>query len=231
MIREAFFRAGAKQDGVTSLEFLDAILEERPDLKGLPAYFPKQGYNGYTAFIGDEVFKGPRLESQSNDFEVEYQLLQYLNRSGVDSIPEVTCVGDKAFFYGMKRMEGVILPNDFTTLFSPGELQALAHDIIAFAVGMSEAFPKVDGKVMGHNDYNPGNILIDPDTHKLMGIIDFGYANYVATKDCHCFQGLFADAKEILAGFNKMLDAEYARRTEQKPASAPRAATAPAMSV
>jgi aminoglycoside phosphotransferase (APT) family kinase protein len=210
MMREAFLKASAKPEGSSGIDFLEAILRERPDLREQRAYFPKQGWNAHTVFIGDEVFKGPRQEMHVAGFDNEYQTLQQMTGKGLP-VPEVTCVGKDAVFFGMKRLEGVILPDNFTEIFTQEEQRALAKDIIAFVVGMSQEFPLQDDKFMGHRDFNPGNILIDPETKKLSAIIDFGYAGYIDRKNCHCFQGAFLDAKERLAGFNEMLDEEYRR--------------------
>src|ERR1035437_2321952 len=104
MIKEAFYRAGAKPEGPSGIDFLEAILRERPDLRGQQVYFPGQGQKAHTVIIGDEVFKGPKqLHGECrDDFDTECRVLKELEGSGLP-IPRITTVGKDFLFFGMTK--------------------------------------------------------------------------------------------------------------------------------
>src|SRR5690348_10798918 len=151
MIKEAFTRAASKPEGSSSIDFLEAILRERPDLQDKMAYFPEQGIWGHVVFIGNEVFKGPIAAKWIRAFDWECQVLQQSAGKGLP-VPEVTYVGKEAVFFGMRRMPGVVLGEDFCDRLTQDEQRILAKDIVSFIMDMAQALPLRDGKFAGHGD-------------------------------------------------------------------------------
>ena len=176
MIRKAFKRAAIKPEGTSGVDFVEAILRERPDLRGQPVSFPTFGAVAHTVFIGNEVFKGPKEDWGIPGFDREYKVLQKLDGKGLP-VPKVTCVGKEFIFFGMTRMPGVPLGKDFCDRLTGEEQRALARDIAGFMIDMALALPARNGEFALHKDLQYHNILIDPDTKRLSAIIDFGKAD------------------------------------------------------
>lgn len=188
MIRRAFLRASTKQEGVTSAgDFLEAILRERPDLKGKGAYFPEQGANAYTVFIGNEVFKGPKDSHMLSWFDEEHKFLKKIEGKGL-LVPKVTYVGKEAVFFGMTRMPGVELSMfAFDKDWTLNEQRTLVKEVIDFFVDLAQALPWIDGRLFAvHNDLHEGNILINPKTKKISAVLDFGTISYVDKDFWYC---------------------------------------------
>lgn len=177
---KAFNRAAEKPEA-SSTNFVEAILDERPDLNGQPVYVPSQGQFGYTVFIGDEVFKGPNSPITAQVFDAEPAILQELAGKGLP-VPEVTTTGRKTIFYGMTRLPGIPLESVERKL-STEALKSLAAEVADFMIGMALALPRRNGLLATQGDLREANILIDPDTKKLAGIIDFGLAHDVTKND------------------------------------------------
>jgi hypothetical protein len=197
MVRLAFNRAAAQQEGSSGIDFLEAILRERPDLREETAYFPGhmytandnngtatghfQGNCSHVVFIGDEVFKGPTellLKRGESFFDEEYKTLKRFEGKNLP-VPRVTYVGKETVFFAMTRLPGVQLPEDFMSRFTSEEVHVLADDLAGFITDTAEAFPQNDsGAFMQHFDLQPKNILINPDTKRLTGIVDFSRVEY-----------------------------------------------------
>lgn len=220
MIRHAFSRAAAKPEGSGGIGFLEAILRERPDLRGKTAYFPAQGNRAHTVFIGNEVFKGPNGLLKSVFFDEEHQVLKQLEGKGLP-VPKVTCVGKEAVFFGMTRLPGVELGADFRDRLTVDEQCVLAKDLVNFLVGMACALPVQERLFAVHDDLHAGNILIDPETKRLSAVIDFGFVTY-APKDS-LFEYVKAGPVAVLAGdvFNQTLRDEYELRKAGLPDAHP----------
>lgn len=180
----AFVRAAARVQGAaTGNEFLESILAERPDLRDQPVYFPTQGAIAHTVFIGDEVFKGPLWKGDAfSSFNKDIECLKPLQGKGIDVVPKITSIGTKSAFFSMTRMKGVVLADVLKDL-SQDEKRALAKDIVAFFIDLAKALPTENGKYARHGDMQPGNVMIDPETKKLTGIIDFGFFEHHARDD------------------------------------------------
>ncbi len=183
----AFTKAAEKPEG-SGNRFLEAILEERPDLKDKTAYFPEQGSFGYTVFIGDEVFKGPRhsmyidnIGQYVREFEHEADALQELEGKDLP-VPRVTCRGKNTVFYGMTRLPGVTF-DSVQPQMSEAELKSLANEIADFMMDMAKKVPRENGLYAMQGDLREPNVLVDPQTKKLSGIIDFGMACNVTKAD------------------------------------------------
>jgi hypothetical protein len=186
VLREAFARESAKPDPGQHVEFLDAILRERPDLRGKPLAFAEHGLKGHTVIIGDEVFKAPKAPTGEcrDDFETECRTLATLDGcTFTTAIPRLTTVGRDFLFFGMTRVPGEVLGSDFTLRLSRREQKELAKDIVNFIIEMARALPGKDGKFATHDDLHYTNIFIDPKTKKLTGIIDFGQLAYKSPEE------------------------------------------------
>lgn len=205
MVREAFSRAAKRPEGLSGNDFLDAVLRERPDLRGKMAYFSEKGGYGHTVFIGDEVFKGPRYAGMVDGFDLEHQRLLQMEGKGLP-IPKVTYVGKETVFYGMTKVHGIVLYDVFKS-FSLDEKRVLAQDIVQFIVGMAYALPQKNGQFAMHGDLHDENVLVDPETRKLSAIVDFGLIKY-GSKD-----GLASCIRFGQDDFEQMVAEEYARQS------------------
>ncbi len=203
-LRHIFGRAAQAPIG-SGNKFLEAVMHERPDLKGQTAYFPEQGCFGYTVFIGNEVFKGPRSAGLAKSFDHEPDALQELEGKGLP-VPQVTCRGKQAFFYGMTRLEGVTFES-VQKKMSEAELQGLAEEVTDFMIDMAQKLPRKNGLYAMQGDLREPNILVDPVSKKLTGIIDFGMACNV-TKDA--LKPRFVTDEHFRALLNTALDRKKA---------------------
>ena len=221
-----FSRAAGKPAGSVT-NFIDAILDERPDLAGQLIYVPKYGSRAYTVIIGDEVFKAPVYAQDIEAFETEYKTLQALGDNGLP-IPEVMHVGKKAVFYSMTRLSGVTLYdlcNPWNDDLTPKQKQDIAKDIADFIVGMANAMPSQEGGYAAHTDMSSANIMIDPDSKKFTGVIDFGITAYVP-KYALATTSVFGDINNLVRKEFEARKAEIPDDTSTAPqtAKAPRAA-------
>ncbi len=221
-IMKAFARAAAKREGSSGNDFLEWILCERPDLKDkidageLTAYFPRQGMAGHTVIIGDEVFKGPARKELIKKFDEEPYLLKRLEQSDLP-VPRVTCTGKDTVFFGMTRLPGVPLGYNVETRLTHEEQRLLAKDIVNFIVGLAHSLPS-HGKLFAmHWDLKGENILIDQETKRLTGIVDFGNIKYDVKE--HLTQGFWVPATlgTMPLNFLKMLEEEYNHRKDEIP--------------
>lgn len=214
MFREAFNKAGAKAEGTGKTDFLQAVLQERPDLRDKPAFFPTQGQKGHVVIIGDEVFKGPNRPTgeSMDDYNTELATLQALAGSGITAaIPQITTEGKDFVLFGMSRVPGETMGYDYRTKLTTDEQKQLAKDLINFVVEMAHALPEKDGKFAMHADLYYNNIMIDPETKRLSGVIDFGIVKYTTAagwKPMFDFEG---------APFYDMLRDEFDRRKSELP--------------
>src|SRR5258708_1834137 len=121
------------------MDFLKAILRERPDLEGKAATFPGQRQKGNVAVIADEVFKAPkRPEGEPReDFETECSFLRQLEGKSLPAaIPRITTVSKDYMFFGMTKVPGEQMGSDFESTLSKDEQLQLAKDVIDFVVEM-----------------------------------------------------------------------------------------------
>lgn len=214
--REAFSRAGTKPQGSSGIDFLDALLRERPDLQGETAYFPEQGQKAHTVIIGNEVFKGPRRADGEcrDDFETECTFLRALEGSGLP-VPKITTLGKDFLFLGMTKVPGIMMPSVFSHELTAAEETLLARDLIDFVVRMAQALPPQDGKFALHDDLWNANIMIDPETKRLAGVVDFGKVAYKTANQwapMYDFEG---------SDFYDMMQREFERRKAELPGTQP----------
>ena len=216
---QAFSRAAVKPDASSAVNFHAAILRERPDLWGTMPVSPRQGETAHTLFLGDEAFKAPKRSLAIADFNVEPETLRRFERTGLP-VPRVVYIGEDSVFYSMTRLPGVSLKSILETL-TPEEEQIIARDITGFIIDMARAMPVRDGKFMAHGDLHAGNILVDPETKRLTGVIDFGLIAYFP-------KGMLMDCMREPA-LNKLVTDEYRRRKSELPdiTFAPRAPKTP----
>jgi len=235
LLVQAFAHA-AERRSVTSIEnFIDAILWERPDLrkkiaKGKASVEREESANSaYVVFIGDEVFKAPKLKrdmeaSASGDeyetvkkvnrniiiaFEKEVEALQGLKGSS-RLIPKVTYIGKGTLFFAMSRKPGVTYESlTAITPLTTEQKRTLARDLIDFIIHMALALPMENGRYAKHSDLHRRNILLDPKTKKLTAVIDFGRIFYFS-RDKLGHVGI----DEVIT---KMGEEEFARRKSDIP--------------
>jgi len=236
----AFSKAAARYAEEMGIGLVEAILRERADLqegvaKGtLKVAFAEVGKNAHTVFIGDEVFKGPHLNrnmlnptsvdayakikaTRLSDFENEIDALKILEGSGLP-VPRLTCVGNEALFYGMTRMPGVMLVDVMET-FTPQQSEALGYALAHFNIRLAKTLPMKEGKYAKHADLHKYNILVDEQTHRLTGIIDFGKIMY------HGLDKLASSALD--PEFDNALQQEFDRRKSEFPTAPDRRMRAP----
>jgi len=176
-LMQAFARAAARPEGTSGNDFLEAILRERDDLREkinsgeLTAYVPEHGNGAHTLIIGDEIFKAPRVLDIFNSFDKEVALLKKMGKNGL-AVPEVICTGEQSVFVGMKLVPGVELDSVLDTM-TREELAVLSTDIVNFIIGMANSDPNENG-FPHHMDLHERNVIVDPQTKKLMAVIDFG---------------------------------------------------------
>lgn len=217
MIRRAFNRASEKQDSGNSIDILEAILQERPDLKDTPAVFPSQGQKGHTVIIGDEVFKGPQRSSGEcrDDFDTECRTLKDLEGKELSvAVPRITTEGKDYLFFGMTRVPGETLNHDYQSTMTKEEQQQLAKDLINFVIEFAHAMPTKGNKFAMHGDLWHANIFINPETKRLSGVIDFGIVKYVTPGE---WKPMYDFAGQPL---QKMLQEEFDRRRSDLPGAA-----------
>ncbi len=189
MFRKAFAGAAAKPEGISGNDFLDAILRERDDLREkfergeLMTCSSRYGCNANIVIIGDEVFKGPKMEWNAPELDREVEILKQLAGKGL-CVPEVKWQSKDSHIFSMKRMPGVEMMSVLD--LTPGEKSNIAKDIADFISGMALALPSENGRYAMHGDLNPGNILLDPQTRRVTAIIDFGIIDY-CQKGCLLF--------------------------------------------
>lgn len=174
-LRDAFAQAGAARRHFRAL--VKEILDLRPDLANEMVYFPEQGGLAYTVFIGDEVFKAP-LSAPDFLFSQEAANIKRLQGRGLP-IPQVTCTGRD--FYGMTRLPGVTLRSVEGKL-SQAQREAVAGEIVDFIHGVAQAARRdsPQGTEYGmHGDLHGNNILVDPQTGRLTGVVDFGHFEFL----------------------------------------------------
>jgi hypothetical protein len=107
---------------------IEAILDERPDLRGKNISAPWQGQCAYTVFIGGEVFKGS-LSPAAKSLQEEWRYLFLLEKGGVRHSPRLTCIGKKAHFFGMPYQKGKAF-NKWKLM--PGQKEAFGAQIAEF---------------------------------------------------------------------------------------------------
>lgn len=193
----------------SSLSFIDAILAERPDLRGQNVFVPKQGFFAHTVIIGDEVFKGPRLAEGIDYFKTEIDNLREMEGKGLP-VPQLTCVGESRVFFGMKRSPGVMMGNKLDGNFTTEEQRQLAADVVDFVIRMAKALPRDKGAFVIHDDLHGENILIDEQTKRFASVIDFG-------KVKTCTRGEWQPHHIFPPAFAQLLKEEYARHKNELP--------------
>ncbi len=191
------------------------VMHEVDGLEGKEVIIPNQGMMSNVIIIGDYVFKGPTNAGTVVYYDQDFQVLQHIAGKGLPS-PEVTHIGEKSMFFGMKRIKGVPLYS--LPALKPEEEQDLAKSIADFVVRLARAVPPRNGQYLQNPDINGGNILINPETKRLEGIIDFGDAYYGPLSKLGSAIGMgIHDDKKTHTGINVLVRQEIDRllRTSQ----------------
>lgn len=203
-MKQAFARAGEKKEGVSALSVIDAIIEERPDLKDRTFYAPSSGGACLTFIVGDEVFKAPRQGGMNLTlFEKEIANMERLRGRGI-AAPELTCVGQKTYFYGMKRIPGIVMSEAMRSM-TEEQKEKLAEDIGRTIADVANVFDSPDIKTAGKAGFTDrsaeiAGYLENPRTAKRFGSgLDFArrqVADYYARMQGRKFIGYHADLHE-----------------------------------
>lgn len=160
-IRSEFDKARAKPVGVKCNAFVRAILRDHPELRGETVYFPRQGVFGYTAIIGDLVFKAARAEQhrEGNRWEGdlaqfsralarERKVLRHLKGKGLP-VPEFMGEGDDPPYYCMVRCTGIKLEQQKLDEMTAQQRRRIAKDLAGFMAGLAKAFSAEEAQNMG----------------------------------------------------------------------------------
>ncbi len=210
-------------------EFAREIVRLRPDLAHATLTQPERGLASAVLMTEREVFKGSLRDHGRAKIDLEWRILTMLQGKGLP-VPEVTCAAADGSFFGMTKLDGIMLESVFTELdgaaqaaiasqvadimtgirkaggnpdflFKPSEgycfgenaegctqhLHYLATlpDVTAALAQEPDVSATIDAylgklgyrpEVLLHGDLHGGNILIDPETNRVTGIIDFGCA-------------------------------------------------------
>lgn len=141
--------------------FYEAILKERPDLAEQDAVLLQPPYP-HVIEIGHEIFKLNKGK--------ELEFLRWIENKGLP-VPKVLYASERGNFFSITRIPGVELNYTKLTTF---EENRLAVDLADFCVRLSDIFPQTaPDKVMFQDDFHGQNILVDPQTKRLTGVIDF----------------------------------------------------------
>lgn len=150
--KPAFSRAASPVSGALTLH--QAIIRELPHLAGLPVENPKRGENSHTLIIGDQVFKGLRHAYLDQLFLREISLLWHLQGRGLKT-PEVTYEGTEAYYFAMKRVEGISPTYAHINTLSGRDLQAFANSAGAFHAGLAASMTPAEAQAHFGKDYTP----------------------------------------------------------------------------
>jgi hypothetical protein len=209
-MRQAFSKAAEPTAG----SLLAAIVRERPELrrKLSTVKFIDSGKNAYIIFIGDEVFKAPRPHQDMEAFRQEMATQKALAKAGLP-VAAVGYTGKQTLFYGMQRLPGVTL-YDVRAEITPEQKQVLAQGLADFTIRMAQTLPMKYGRYAQPADLHSLNVLVDPVTKKLTGVIDFANIQYLSPE----YLGDVQLGKEM----NKMVREEYTRRQAEVSLPAPK---------
>ncbi len=72
----------------------------------------------------------------------------------------------------MTRMKGV--PVQSVVRLTEDHVRCLVKDIVDFSIHLAQSLPVKGETFYMHGDLHGGNVLIDPETKRLTGVIDFG---------------------------------------------------------
>lgn len=156
-----------------SVPLQDAILAERPDLRGQPIKSHSSGFGALVISIGKEVFKAATSMETFSKLGAEVWILRKMRGHGLP-VPRVTYLGKRAPFFGMTRLPGVELRSFGDGMIDKWKRNRLACELADALIKIAKIFPRNDGYTyFSHNDLHGGNVLVDPKTLRLTGIIDF----------------------------------------------------------
>lgn len=129
--------------------------EVRPDAGEVKT--PPPSSHGFVAITPDEVFKTPNDPAYAVAVQRE-ALLQEMLKGRMDEaggfVPEVTARqhGEGPFYYGMKKVDGVITTNGLLATLPPQQQDKLAKDVAGFMLGIQVAITAEDAQMLGLED-------------------------------------------------------------------------------
>lgn len=136
--------AGRKKPGP-----LEAVLAERPDLKGRPYHSPEEGSSADVIVFNDdgEVFK-VRKSGTAAGLKQEIGILKHLEDRDLPA-PRLTTVTSDGSMFGMTKTSGVCLSPERLAAMTQNEQQAIARDIADFIYKMAQGFTHKDAADLG----------------------------------------------------------------------------------
>lgn len=155
--KKAFAKTASPVSGALTLH--EAVVRELPHLKDIPVIDPQRGENSHTLIIGDQVFKGLRHAHLDQLFQREITLLRHLQERGLKT-PEVTYEGVEAYFFAMKRMEGVSPTYAAINALSGSDLRTFADSVGAFHAGLAASMALPEAQALFDKDYTPHAALM-----------------------------------------------------------------------
>jgi len=144
-IRKAFFKAAKPRQ--KDRDILEVILQERPELRGQNPRCASEGNYGYAFIFNHEVVKAPKnLDCYGDDeivgaFQKEIKIQQLLAGQNLP-VPHVTCTGQKAFFFGMQKINGLSLKDALSGVYvklSKRQRKNIIHGIASFKAALEKA--------------------------------------------------------------------------------------------
>jgi hypothetical protein len=172
------FAKGAQKLG-SSLQLLEAICAECPELKKQPCLPASAGYMGHVILFPDVVAKAPRGEAAFGAYDREHRIMRMLNDAGVDKVPQLLHVGEKTHFFTQERKAGVMLEPALFSGFSEADMRSLAREIAGFirdvaAAGKPQKLAAIDFYMSQPKAAELAKALAKPHLRALLGQ-DFDY--------------------------------------------------------
>ena len=189
--------------------------------KGLPV--PELIYEGKeTVFIGMTRMKGVKLDSAVID-KMTYQEKRQLAKDIAGFIAgfENAISDQDAEILGFNEdalTTRELKPEDSRLVLSDSGIVEVLKDDMDFCSDMQKAFEeRYERKyrdvpqTLSHGDLHLGNILYDPETNRLSGVIDFGRASF-----CHPETNFIPFSRDCKDDFTSMLCEEYSEKSGNK---------------
>lgn len=180
LITKFYYAVTKRLQQEPSYDFVNEILEERPDLKGKNFHFPPQGTLSYTVIIEDEFFKKPTNHHNflAPIFNKDAKNILKFKDADFDALPKIKYISRDKSFYSTTRTAGVML-KDLLPQLTEKEEERLAEDIAKAIIVIAHNMPTNNrNHHIRHGDIKPENILIDPKSKRFTGLIDYGRMIY-----------------------------------------------------
>jgi serine/threonine protein kinase len=146
-IKQAFAKAGHPPLN-SPTELLTVVRNECSRLSTQTAYHAGNNCGSHTIIFPDEVAKGPLEEGHIPLLEQECQVLQHLDDP---YFPKVTHIGEKASFFVMTRLPGVMLHEQVRNNMTEDQQEIFAKDIVGCTHRIAGGFtPEESERIVRH---------------------------------------------------------------------------------